>query len=241
MYQDDKLILKRTIGLGKVDGYGNGQKSCAVEIEIEVRHVTGHPHDSVTHEPLEEYDALSISGSVWNHQRTDILSGGQNYEELAALFPFSKRVRRIIEIWREWHLNDLTAGCAHQSETWTCTNLRSDHEAYLTSLAAVLAEQRTRTATKETCEAIADTEREIACARAAADAAHDAPIENGWIAIHTLFGEYPYPHDGSTCHVCGRNRWDEPSDACPESGYRYGTAWLVRPLPVEIVDELRSI
>jgi len=64
---------------------------------------------------------------------------------------------------------------------------------------------------------------------------------NGWPEIRRLFGEHPYPQRGDQCHDCGRNRWDEPTDWCPESGYRFGTQWLYRIPPPEIVDELRSM
>lgn len=70
---------------------------------------------------------------------------------------------------------------------------------------------------------------------------HETPVRCGWPAIRDEFGEYPYPQRGDCCPVCGRNRWDEPTDSCPETGYRYGTRWLVRILPVEIEDEIRML
>ncbi len=64
---------------------------------------------------------------------------------------------------------------------------------------------------------------------------------NGWPQIRALFGEHPYPKRGDECHECGRNRWDEPSDACPQTGYRYGTKWLFRPLPDDELAAIRAI
>lgn len=66
-------------------------------------------------------------------------------------------------------------------------------------------------------------------------------IENGWSVIHALFGPYPYPRRGDICHACGRNRWDEPSDKCPASGYRFGTAWLSYAIPAVDLAELRTL
>jgi hypothetical protein len=70
------------------------------------------------------------------------------------------------------------------------------------------------------------------------DATHFEPEPNGWPVVREKYGQHPYPKDGHTCHVCGRNRWDEPSDRCPESGYRWGTKHLHEPVPVEIGLEL---
>lgn len=66
-------------------------------------------------------------------------------------------------------------------------------------------------------------------------------IKNGWPTIHALFGPHPYPRRGDICHACGRNRWDEPSDACKATGYRYGTAWLSYVIPAADLVELRAL
>ena len=57
---------------------------------------------------------LSICGDIWNRLRTCVLHGGQCNEEIVRAFPGSKKVRRLVEIWQRWHLNDMRAGCAHQ-------------------------------------------------------------------------------------------------------------------------------
>jgi hypothetical protein len=68
-----------------------------------------------------------------------------------------------------------------------------------------------------------------------------AGLEQGWPAIRARHGEYPYPRRGDACDVCERNRWDEPTDHCPETGYRFGTAWLVDVPPAEVLAELREL
>lgn len=68
-----------------------------------------------------------------------------------------------------------------------------------------------------------------------------APTRNGWPVVRRLYGTHPHPHHGDECHVCGRFRWDEPSDHCPETGYRYGTSWLVKPLPEAVVMLVREL
>jgi hypothetical protein len=76
---------------------------------------------------------------------------------------------------------------------------------------------------------------------AAGETVEAGPITNGWSVIRERFGERAYPKRGDSCYVCGRNRWDEPTDACPETGYRAGTAWLYEPVPADVLTELRSL
>jgi hypothetical protein len=72
---------------------------------------------------------------------------------------------------------------------------------------------------------------------------HDESVANGWDVVKSLFGEYPYPMRGDTCHVCGRSRWAEPTDYCmkAEPPYRYGSAWLYEPVPLAVVEELKVL
>lgn len=92
--------MEKTIELGKVDGYGNGRRSCAAEV-------------TVCLEETPRGERLAIQGAIWNSTQTDILSGGQNVDTMVRLVRTPK-MARIAEVWRRWHLNDMRAGCAHQ-------------------------------------------------------------------------------------------------------------------------------
>ncbi len=98
---DEQIIYRRNLNLGKVDYNETGRKVNLVQIEIELRR-------------KEKGIELSICGEIWNHIHTDIISGGQNIDTIARLFPHNKKVQRVKEIWKRWHLNDIRAGCAHQ-------------------------------------------------------------------------------------------------------------------------------
>jgi hypothetical protein len=91
------------IELGKVDVYGNGKKSCRLTIDIKL---SGRKFGKV----------LTISASIGNHMSTDIIQGGQMYDTLQELFPNNKRIQRLVEIWKEYHLNDMNAGTPKQTE-----------------------------------------------------------------------------------------------------------------------------
>lgn len=184
---------RQVIELGTAPGEEYGYKRrCKVTLEVELRPLQGGSRETTSHRKLEEGETaleLSICGNVWRPDGKDIVSGGQNIDEIrriaGELTKAPPYLRRLLEVWERWHLNGMRAGCEHQGEKWTCT-------------------------------------------------APGCQTENGW---HL---KPEYPKRGDACRRCGRNRWDEPSDHCPETGYRFGTSWLLEELPAEIVDEVRG-
>lgn len=95
---------KIKISLGKVDGYGNGEKNCAMEIEMN----------------LKEYKPgkleFTASGQVWNLQKTDILMGGQCIDTLAEIVSkdYKEEMDFVKEMWDRYHLNGMHAGTPAQ-------------------------------------------------------------------------------------------------------------------------------
>lgn len=162
--------MKKTLALGKV-AYSGTRRINAVELEFELRTLAG-PKMTVDLEPIESYTELSICGSIWNESHTDIVAGGQVIDTIERLFP-SKRVRRIVAIWRRWHLNGMKAGTRAQNEAV---------DAFW-----------------------ADKERDAL----------------NW-------------YDPTRVHLKTLGLLDD-------RGYRYGTAWLVEPLPAEIAEEVAAL
>jgi hypothetical protein len=112
-----QTVVKKTLQLGKVDGYDNGRKSCALEVTIEIRQVDpreGQRDIDLNHVTTPFYE-LSITADVWNNRKTDIIMGGQMYDALTKFAP-TKRVKRIVELWKRYHLNAMNAGTRLQSE-----------------------------------------------------------------------------------------------------------------------------
>ena len=104
-----ETMTRKTIELGKVDGYGNGRKSCMADVEVEITDRNGYPE-------------LSICGDIWNNLHTNIIMGGQCLDTILGYFPRSAKVQRIVEVWERWHLNGMHAECEHQRAlgwTWT--------------------------------------------------------------------------------------------------------------------------
>lgn len=183
---------------------------------------------TTNHEPIPA-DAveLSISADIYaatadgsrDLRYSDAVGGGQSVDDLRKVIDHGRAItsretlRAILSAWEAYHLNGMQAGCAHQGEAWTCT---FDANA----------------ATRETARRIGGDPESVPPAICG--------TLNGWAAIRAQFGEHPYPHRGDECYECGRNRWDEPSDACPVSGYRFGTAWLYATVPADVLAKVRA-
>lgn len=72
---------------------------------------------ALTWELRQDGDKLEFSacGEVWNPLKTDIVQGGQCVDELAALFQRDVLAQRIRRTWAAYHLNEMNAGTPEQS------------------------------------------------------------------------------------------------------------------------------
>ena len=161
--------MKKVINLGKIAYYGSRKiNECTVEFDLKFK---DNVKDFSTLEVVNNVPIFTASGNIWNASHTDIVSGGQNLDELAKLFPHNLKFQRIVEVWREYHLNDLQAGTKIQQE-----------------------------------------------------ALKDCP---DW--DYTVRCAYLANVDLLTDTVTN-----------PENEYRYGTEWLYRPIPAQIIEEIQT-
>jgi hypothetical protein len=100
--------------------------------------------------------------------------------------------RRLAEIWKKWHLNDMRSGCKHQlAAGWDKRPI--DPSKPLNAYGRHCGE--------------------------------DKPMTRNML-VWVKKSEHP---EGLLC---------EP---CPECEYKYGTAWLLEEVPVDILDELEAM
>lgn len=123
----DKIIFSReSVEIGKdKDGY-----KLLIDIEIKepqeeiitIDHkIIKKPHYSFP--MVAGVHTLSISGGAWNGRKKDFEYYGQIYDELipSNIKSYtngwnSRKVMDLVAIWKRWHLNDLQAGCIHQTD-----------------------------------------------------------------------------------------------------------------------------
>lgn len=94
--------MKTTIKLGKIDGYGNGRKTCRVTVEVE----------------LDDKNVFTASADIWNSRGTGIIRCGQCLDELAQYSSIKNnpKFKQVYEWWKKWHLNDMHAGTEKQEQ-----------------------------------------------------------------------------------------------------------------------------
>lgn len=155
--------MRHIIELGKIDYNGSGRRNCAVTIKYVLKD-----------------GRFSMSGTIWNTSRTGAYSCGQNLEEIASYFRSNKKVQRMVAVWRDWRLNDMTAG---------------------------------------------------------------SPAQMEWLKAHKSEGEqHPFDHYQWACAALAEAGLNpDPSYLHNGKPYSYGTAWLTRELPPEIIAEIESL
>lgn len=139
MQEGGKIPFTKTINLGKVDYDGRGRKINAVDIKVELRNKEKAKNWETLKE-VQNVPELSMTGNIWNGRHSDIISGGQNLEEIGKLFSGNKDLKRLIEIWREYHSNDLKAGTKKQSEAiekWEAEGNKYDYDKAIEHLKSI--------------------------------------------------------------------------------------------------------
>lgn len=114
----EKVIFKRHIKLWEI-AYNSKRRINLVTIEVKIKEVTGDGK-TIDLELVNSWKTLSISGNIWDNLQTDynpdIVSGGQNIDEIRKHFRTNIQVRRIHDIWKQYHLNDLKSATRRQAE-----------------------------------------------------------------------------------------------------------------------------
>ena len=92
-------VMKKKFNFGKIDYNNHGRKENLVTVEVKF-----------------ENGCFSASGNIWNRLGTDLIQCGQCINTINQYLKDNKLFNCIYEIWKEYHLNDLTAGSPKQEE-----------------------------------------------------------------------------------------------------------------------------
>lgn len=183
-----------------------------------------------------EYDEsgrLSISGDWREYGRHGGGSGGQCQDSILEAFPESKR---LVEIWNEWHLNDMNAGCTHSDE-W-------DREKELT-----IYEFSRRS---QVSDELKEAERIAIEAAKKGVRANLTPYQKKLFDMpYFLKSVYMTPPEGYKSYKKHTERagWTSAQDhpegllgkECPTCGVKYGSSWYFREVPSSVLRELEEM
>ena len=104
----------KTLHLGKCDYHHTGKKtnSGSLTLRIETKETNSRDWDTLIR-PEGMIHTVSICGEIRDGR--DGGEFGQIIDTISAMYP-TDAVKRIVEFWREWHLNDMCAGTKAQTE-----------------------------------------------------------------------------------------------------------------------------
>ena len=91
--------MKKTFNFGKVR-FNNNRKENLVTVDIK----------------LTDDGCFTASGMIWNRIQTDCIAGGQCLDTIKECLPNNKTFNQIYNIWKLYHLNDMTAGSPKQND-----------------------------------------------------------------------------------------------------------------------------
>jgi hypothetical protein len=109
----------RDYPIGRINGAAVGYKNTAeFVISARITHREGW-FQTVDHAFMTGHDELTISGGIWNRQKTDFITCGQIIDELDNIVSYApewsrERVDVLRDMWQNYHLNGMNAGCIHQ-------------------------------------------------------------------------------------------------------------------------------
>lgn len=86
-------VINKDISFGKIDYYGRGRRINEITLHITIRYDT--------------INQLSISGAIWNGNRTDHICGGQCLDEIYEYRDRLKNPELFDELyfyWKKYHL-----------------------------------------------------------------------------------------------------------------------------------------
>ena len=105
--------MEKTIDFGKIDYHNINKRNCRATVTIRWDNVN-----------------FAASGNVWNHKETDIISGGQNLDTLNKYLKNNILFETIYNLWKNYHLNDMTPGSPKQMKHLATIERPQDAEFY---------------------------------------------------------------------------------------------------------------
>ena len=230
-------MVEKEIQIGRIRGYYNGNRTNLLTVEVELKE---------TDKGLE----LSICGNIWNNRHTDTISGGQTNDDLREALvkgniSFNKnwnytKFKELLDIWDRYHLNNMRAGCEHQralgwgnkkvkiseyqlnDETWKLQReIKQKAENHLYSVGSVSI----------------TPEEQLLINLPWRFEGPEGKLADNLKQYYKITGL----SEKSTTWL---HEEDHPegvlSKPCPICGYKYGTAWLMEPLPEDVIKTVRS-
>lgn len=228
--------FRASLKLGMVDAEGRGKVNA---VTVGIRYTAPGQVDECGNDRPD--GDISMSGSVWNSRRSDIVRGGQCEDAIREYFPASADVQRLCDLWDRWHMSGTRAGCEHQ------------RAAGLASKPLVLVDYMLNTDIWQRQNAVKDA---IIKAAARGQSIKLAPAGAELLALALSFTGPELPAASPLLEKYAEKKretklagWVYPKEhadgqlcrPCPVCGYKYGSKWLAEKIPADVVAELLDL
>ena len=156
----------------------------------------------------------------------------------------------FLEVWKEWHLNDMRANCEHQTgPDWTSKDVTIYHFR-LTDEAVKMKDGARKAAVQslETGAPFTPTAEQCFLGTLEHSLELDVPNPPGKLGLYYGPRTSLYAGDKGVTET-KQTGWLKQSEhpegflskACPVCGYRYGTSWLKKELPKSVIEFLTAL
>lgn len=202
-----------------------------IKIECTVNRCPG-PSTSWTLEEISNYWTLSLCGEIGRNSFGQINDTLRENFDCINWYLTRAHAEQLLDIWDQWHLNDMSAGCKHQiRDGWKNKKVDivkvTDRTWKLYGKAAEDKKLAHNMLTRARNAAMRGKEYKPRSPRT------QALMQLGIIKIAT--------ERKNACQVWESEHPDGLlTKPCPTCGYKYGSQWLVRPLPGPIWRSLKT-
>lgn len=214
--------MKKRFDFGCIDYEGRGKALNRVTVEMEYKEENGKKR-------------FSVSASVWNSRRSDIVAGGQCLDTIAPYIT-DPLYKEILRLWELYHLNDMHPECEHQAAAGWREKAAEKVTLYKFTMTteAITEQNRTKSAVLRAAQ---DGETLRLSKEKRLILGLDYSITHHSETLPETIAQY-YKLKSTETKTLGWLRESEHPDGilckpCPVCGYAYGSKWVYFPIPEE--------
>lgn len=228
--------MKKVVRIGTVLEYRpSAGKDVPTDVFCSIKYENGNLSISGVVGPRKNGDAWGSCGQIGMSMKADDVTPATGWD--------AATVARFFDVWRAWHLNDMKAGCEHQTgqdwdterkiETVEYSPTSEYHRRHDAAGAGMLSalDYAQQKALVEHVEAVCY--------------ATDRP-KYPWAEVRTLISDGWVKDDKREMKAAGWVKQTEHPEGllckpCPVCGHKYGSAWLKAEVPQDVIAFLQAL
>lgn len=212
--------MKKRFDFGCIDFEGRGKAVNRVTVDMEYKEENGKKR-------------FSVSASVWNSRRSDIIAGGQCLDTIAPYIN-DPVYTEILRLWELYHLNDMHPECEHQAAAgWRNEAAKKVNLYKFTMTTEAISEQHK--IKNAVIQAAKDGESLRLSKEKRLVLSLDYSITTHSDTLPETLAPYYKLKETEIKALGWLKETEHPngilSKPCPVCGYKYGSSWVYFPIP----------